>query len=102
MGKGQSLLPSFNSSKTVERTIIWEHFRNAAIRQGKWKLVKLRFAKSGKKAGEWELYDIENDRSEMNNLADKYPEKVAALSALWEKHAHRTLIYPKPGNKKKK
>jgi len=34
--------------------------------------------------GEWELYNVEIDRSEMNNLADQYPEKVAELAALFD------------------
>ncbi|MBT8038305.1 MAG: arylsulfatase [Verrucomicrobiae bacterium] len=94
--EGQSLAPSFQSDLVSDRLLIWEHYQNAAIRQGKWKLVKL-------KREAWELYDMENDRSELNNLAEAHPEKVKALAALWEKNAHRTLIYPKPsGGKKKK
>jgi len=96
--EGRSLTESFNSKVNQERILIWEHYGNAAIRQGKWKLVRL----NGKK---WELYDIEKDRSELNNLAEAKPEKAAELAALWEKHAHRTLIFPKPeprGGKNKK
>ncbi len=68
---------------------------NAASRQGTWKFVKL-------KKGKWELYDLEKDRSEMNNLAQTHPEKARELEVLWEKHTHRTLIYPKPHAGKKK
>ena len=82
---------------------MWEHYRHAAIRQGKWKLVKLRFkADQRKEPGQWELYDMDKDRSELNDLARDHPEKAKELEALWEKHAHRTKIYPKPGSKKKK
>ena len=87
--EGQSLTASFKTNVNKDRLILWEHFQNAAIRQGKWKLVKL-------KSGEWELYDMESDRSELNNLAETHSEKCKELAELWEENAHRTLIYPKP------
>lgn len=93
--EGQSLVESFKTNVSKDRVIMWEHFNNAAIRNGKWKLVKL----NGK---DWELYDMETDRSELNNLAPSHPEKVKELADLWETNAHRTLIYPKPVSKKRK
>jgi arylsulfatase len=39
---------------------------NRALRDGKWKLV------SYFPANRWELYNIDNDRDETNNLAVKY------------------------------
>ena len=56
--------------------IFWEHEGNAAMRWGKWKLVR-----EYKKP--WELYDIEADRAEMNDLAKKETEKAAAMIKLW-------------------
>ena len=100
--EGQSLAASFNSNVKTDRLLIWEHYRNCAIRQGKWKLVKLKYKTSRKDiAGEWELYDMDKDRSELNDLVKVYPEKARELESLWEKHAHRTKIYPKPGGSKK-
>ena len=99
--EGQSLVPSFSSNEATDRLLIWEHYRNAAIRKGKWKLVKRNWKDSRKKEpGEWELYDLAQDRSEMNNLVMTHPAVAEELKALWEKHAHRTKIYPKPGGKK--
>ena len=94
--EGQSLAPTFDRKETTARLLMWEHYGNCAIRQGKWKLVKLR-----SKTDQWELYDMNKDRSELNDLANAYPTKAKELEALWEKHAHRTKIYPKPGSKKK-
>lgn len=91
--EGRSLMPVFKDDSGAERVLIWEHYGNAAIRRGKWKLVKL----GGRK---WELYDMEKDRSELNDLAAKHPETTDELAALWEKHAHRTRIYPRPGKNK--
>lgn len=91
--EGQSLRASFEGGPKVNRQLLWEHYHNRAIRQGKWKLVAL-------KGKPWELYDMEQDRSELNDLTASHPAKAKALEALWEKEAHRTKIYPRPGKKK--
>jgi arylsulfatase A-like enzyme len=87
--EGMSLVNSFNSKKTVSRQLIWEHYQNKAIRQGKWKLVSL----SGRP---WELYDMEKDRSELNNLVKSDPKRAKDMQLTWEKEAHRTMVYPLP------
>ncbi len=94
--EGQSLAASFDKDEDPDRMLLFEHYGKAAIRQGKWKLVRLGYKKP------WELYDLEKDRSELNNLAKSQPEKAKALEAIWEKNAHRTMIYPKPTGRKKK
>jgi arylsulfatase len=91
--EGDSLAASFTKDENPDRTLLWEHYDNRAILRGKWKLVGL----SGKP---WELYDIEADRSEMHDLSEKHPETAKELAELWEKEAHRTLIYPRPEAKK--
>ncbi|MFN3167445.1 MAG: arylsulfatase [Phycisphaeraceae bacterium] len=87
--EGVSLRKSFDRDINEERVLMFEHYRKQAVRQGKWKLVKVF-------KDDWELYDLEADRSEMHDLAGEMPEKVKELSALWEREAHRTLIYPRP------
>ena len=45
----------------------------------------------------WELYDLNTDRSEMHNLAAKYPERVAQMIErylIWE-DTH--MVNPRPG-----
>lgn len=91
--EGRSLVPGFGKDDPAQRLLMWEHYGNAAIRKGKWKLVRTRQGTGG----EWKLYDMEHDRSEMHNLADKLPEKARELAELWEKHARRTMIHPMPG-----
>jgi len=101
--EGMSLVPTFTKNINKDRVLMFEHYRNTAVRKGKWKLVKLRFEDwKTREPGDWELYDIVNDRSEMNDLAEKMPEKAKELEELWEKEAWRTKIYPKPGRRKKK
>ncbi len=88
--EGKSLLPIFQGEKRQGReTICWEHEGNRAIRQGKWKLV----AAHGQA---WELYDLEADRTELHNLADKYPEKVEQLKAMYQSWAQRCGVLPWP------
>ena len=65
----------------------WEHEGNRAFRDGKWKLV-------AKENQPWELYDIEADRTEMNDLASKQPAKVKELAAKWDAWAARANVLP--------
>ncbi len=82
---GQSLLPAFGNGAVGHDLLWWAHRDNRAVREGKWKL-SARWIEKGK-SGPWELYDLSRDRCEMNNLAEKYPEKVKDLSGKWERMA---------------
>ena len=83
--EGESLVPSFTSDSSAERTLYWEHEGKKAVRKGKWKLVSLY-------SGEWELYDLERDRTEMNDLASSQPEKAQELQALWDSWAEKVMV----------
>lgn len=87
--EGTSLAPAFRG-EALGRTapLFWEHEGNRAIRDGKWKLV----ARGAK--GPWELYNMEEDRTEMNNLAQKNPAKAKALAAAWQAYAERARVLP--------
>ena len=60
--------------------IYWKYGLAKAVRQGDWKLV----AHKKLSNGEWELYNMKEDRTELNNLASQNPEKVKELGLLWE------------------
>ena len=42
----------------------------------------------------WELYNVEEDFSESNNLAEKYPEKLEELKKIFEEEAWANQVYP--------
>lgn len=42
----------------------------------------------------WELYHVDEDRFESNNLADKYPEKLEELIKIWFAEAETNLGLP--------
>jgi arylsulfatase len=89
--QGVSLRPALEG-KPLERPqpIFWEHEGNRAVREGKWKLV----ARGA--AGPWELYDIEADRTELNNLAEKHADHTEAMAATWEAWALEANAKPWP------
>lgn len=82
--EGISLAPIFQGKKRTEHEMIcWNVPTNQAIRTGKWKLV------NGGRGKPWELYDMETDGTETNDLAGKNPERVRKMSEQWEAWASR-------------
>ncbi|PWJ57880.1 arylsulfatase A-like enzyme [Dyadobacter jejuensis] len=62
------------------RPVFWAYSNAAAIREGKWKLVRVK--------NQYQLFDLSIDPSEKNNLFDKFPKESKKLSeqlATWEK-----------------
>jgi arylsulfatase A-like enzyme len=86
--EGVTLRPAF-AGRSLQRPepIFWEHESNRAVRQGKWKLV-------AKADQPWELYNMEEDRTEMHDLAAREPGRVAGLAAQWETWAKRANVLP--------
>ncbi len=85
---GLSLLPILQGKQREHPTpIFWEHEDNRAVREGKWKLVS-------RVRGQWELYDMEADRTEQNNLAVKHPDRVKEMAALYADWAKRCDVLP--------
>ncbi|MBD3675270.1 MAG: arylsulfatase [Planctomycetaceae bacterium] len=86
--EGRSLVPAFHGREVEREAIYWEHEGNRAIRVGDWKLV------ARGKNGPWELYNIAEDRSEMNDLANTHPDRTAQMEAMWQKWAERANVLP--------
>jgi arylsulfatase len=80
---GESLLPLLSDGTAVhddQYVTTLYHGGRAFIRQGRWKLVTLErpFDETG-----FELFDVEDDPGETNDLSEAQPEKRAELIELW-------------------
>jgi arylsulfatase len=75
--EGKSLVPIFHGKERGGHETIYFHFgSDRALRKGNWKLVSA-------KGGKWELYDLGKDRTELNDLSDKYPMRVKEMADEW-------------------
>jgi arylsulfatase len=86
--EGHSLLPALQQEVPERPPMFWEHEGNAAVRIGKWKLVR-------KYPDPWELYDMEKDRTELNDVAAQHPERVNDMLAQYEAWARRCGVIPR-------
>jgi arylsulfatase len=87
--EGISLAPIFHGQqRDGHETLCWNVSGSRAVRMGRWKLV----AAKGKP---WELYDLDADRTELNNLVDEQPDRVHQMSEAYESWAKRVGIAPK-------
>ncbi|MCA9139200.1 MAG: arylsulfatase, partial [Planctomycetales bacterium] len=85
---GQSLRPIFDGGMIQRNQPL--HFlfsSDRGLRDGDWKAVSFR-------SGDWELYNIAHDRTERENLADRYPERLDAMVETWTKMAQDVLHAP--------
>lgn len=86
--EGRTMLPALRGETPGERTLFWEHEGNCAVRRGRWKLVR-------KYGSAWELYDIEADRAEHDDLADQNPDLVSELARAYDAWAQRCGVIPR-------
>ncbi len=83
---GVSLTPNFKGDTLSRREpIFWEHEGNRAVRDGKWKLVS-------RLSHPWQLFDMEHDRTELHDLAAKYPHRVNDMSAMYRAWATNNYV----------
>jgi arylsulfatase A-like enzyme len=101
---GESLIPLLRQKGQLNRDSIFWHFPHyrgeivpySIIRQGKWKLIKRYEGK------QFELFNLQNDVSEKNDLSLKMDEKVKELDKKlveWLKHTHAKLPKSNPAYK---
>ncbi len=75
---GKTLMPILRGrQREGHERLFFEHMGGRAIIEGHWKLVAL-------KDRPWELYNLNQDRTEMDNLAAKHPDRVRAMSSQWD------------------
>jgi len=96
---GVSMSYTFDDEKapTKKETQYYAMLGTRAIWHKGWKAVAMHVPITGQgnfDKDKWELYHVDEDRSELNNLADKYPEKVEELIKLWFAEAETNLVLP--------
>jgi len=74
-------------------TIGYELAGSSAVFQGKYKLS---INPPPKGTGDWELYDISADPSELHNLAQQKPELVAKLTKAYADYEKNNSLVPVP------
>lgn len=83
-----------NSQRTTQ---YYAMLGTRAIYHDGWKAVSRHGPISGKgkfNQDEWELYHVDEDRTELNNLAKTYPDKVKELVCLWFSEAGKHNVFP--------
>ena len=89
--EGESLVPVLEGkSPAREKPIFWQWSRGKAVMDGKWKLVAWK--------DDWELFDMEKDKTETNDLSEKHPEIVSRLKKVhadWLEHCKKGIILKK-------
>ncbi|MDR2917992.1 MAG: arylsulfatase [Tannerella sp.] len=90
--EGKSIVPILKTGTREGHQVLgFEHFNEKALMSDDgWKIIQ-----PGSKA-EWELYDLNTDRTEMHNVATQYPERLNKMIAEYESWAERTMVMPKP------
>ena len=103
---GASLLPALKDAAAPEHkaTQLFEVNGNRAIYHNGWMAsafhkrlpwsVGVRSGATPMEDDEWELYNLNEDFSQVNNLANTYPDKLAELQAVFEQEAKRLGIWP--------
>jgi len=79
--QGKSLAPVFQGNDLKSsRYTFYSRPQGQAVKKGSWKIVRL--------TGEpWELYNLKDDRTELNNLAKENPEKLNQLKLDYKRWA---------------
>lgn len=87
--EGISLTAAFDNVNIENRAIYWEHEGNKAVRLGNYKLVSTYHKDS---EYNWELYDLESDRTETIDLIEEMPLKALEMEALWKDWARKAGV----------
>ena len=90
--EGESFLPIMRGGQwTRQQPIFWEHEGNRAVRVGEWKLV-------AEHDMAWELYNMHEDRTELNDLASGDTDRVRQMTRFYGEWAEKCQVIPWPAN----
>jgi arylsulfatase A-like enzyme len=71
----------------------WELFGRRALRQGNWKAV---YVPDEDGVSRWQLYDLSQDRGEIEDLAGRHPQKLDELLILWRAYVEDNGVIETP------
>lgn len=97
-GFGESLAGYLTNGQPLgDRELGWEHEGNRAYRLGDWKLVSSNFGSTqpgGAAANEWELYNLAEDPTEVDNLANdpEFAGKFNQMLAGYQRWAYQNNV----------
>lgn len=92
---GQSFKESLTNPKAEgKKTQYYEVSGHRAIYHDGWKAFTHHKRGEDFENDEWFLYHVAEDFSETNNLAEKYPKKLAEMKKLWQKEAEKYGALP--------
>jgi len=87
---GISLVSAFRGGRLARKDpLYWEHVGNRGVRIEDWKLV------AAKPDLEWELYNLAEDRTELDDLSERFPEKKQQLIKIYETWAKENGVKPR-------
>ncbi|ALR13354.1 arylsulfatase [Mycobacteroides saopaulense] len=96
---GVSMRYSFDKADapTTKKRQYYAMLGTRGIWEDGWKAAALHAPISGKghfDQDKWELYHVDEDRSESTNVADQHPDKLKALIATWFDEADKNFVLP--------
>ena len=94
--EGTSFAPSLNdaSAPSKARPQYFEMFGHRGLWQGGWKAVAFHPPGSDFGKDKWELFHLDRDFSETDDLAEREPERLKAMIAEWWKQAEASKVLP--------
>jgi arylsulfatase A-like enzyme len=69
---------------------------NRGFYRNGWKLLTRHAPGTPYSDLEWQLFNVHTDPTELDNIADEYPEKVRELADAWEAAAWANTVFPLP------
>jgi arylsulfatase A-like enzyme len=97
---GVSMRYSFDAEPngpTQKKRQYYEMMGTRGIWEDGWRASAVHAPMTGKghfDEDKWELYHVDEDRSESTDLADQYPEKLEHLKQVWMDEARKNLVLP--------
>ena len=93
---GISFADTFDNpdAETGKDTQYFEHSGKRTIYYDGWKAVSVHQPGTDFEDDVWELYNMEEDFSELNNIADENPEKIEELVRIWNEEAEKYNVLP--------